>query len=83
MITRCTVLQMAAIDHAIKTPRQYNLLAGRVPWGRRDRPFLERLRNVRGLNIIEDHNDNDTSVTIAGTLRPDGFTRVIKENSNG
>lgn len=72
-----TVLQRAALNENIKTNRQHSLLQGRVPWTRRDRPLLERLRDIRGLNIIENHLPDGVLVTIAGTLRPDGFTTVI------
>jgi hypothetical protein len=93
-ICSCTVLELAAIDRAIRGDRQYMLLLGRLRWTRRDRQLLERLRNVRGLNVIEDHQDGSVYVTIAGTLKPGGFTKVIekcqnrrawpsKENSNG
>lgn len=76
-IVSCTVLQRAALDMLVRTPRQASLLNGYVPWTRRDRPLLERLRNVRGLNVIENHLPDGVHVTIAGSLRPDGFTTVI------
>ena len=73
-LVRCSVLELAAIERTIRGNRQHKLLLGRVPWTRRDRPLLERLRNVRGLNVIEDHAE-PTHVTIAGTVRPDGFNK--------
>jgi hypothetical protein len=76
-IVSVTVLQQAALNMNIKTPRQAALLSGWLPWTRRDRPLLERLRNVRGLNVIENHLPDGVHVTIAGSLRPDGFTTVI------
>jgi hypothetical protein len=76
-ICRCTVLQLAAIDRAIKSERQYDVLLGRAPWTRRDRALLERLRDVRGLNVIEDHQGSGLYVTIAGSLNRDGFTVTV------
>lgn len=76
-ICACTVLELAALDRAIKTARQYELMIGRVPWTGRDRALLGRLRDVRGLNVIEGRRDGATYITIAGSLRPDGFTKVI------
>jgi hypothetical protein len=82
-IVRCCVLELAAIERAIKGPYQYELIAGRTPWGgpavRRasQRALLERLRDVRGLNVIEEHGDHEMRVVIAGTIRPDGFKRKL------
>lgn len=76
-ICSCTVLELAAIERTIRGDRQYELLVGRRPWTRRDRPLLERLRNVRGLNVIEGHEGDRVYVTIAGSLQPGGFTKVI------
>lgn len=78
-VCNCTVLQLAAIDYILKTNRQYQLLAGRIPWTRKDRTLLDRLRNVRGLNVIEDHGGDHLVVTISGTLLPGGFTKVIAD----
>lgn len=81
-ICSCTVLELAAIDRTIRGDRQYALLLGRSPWTRRDRGLLERLRNIRGLNVIEGHQAGGVYVTIAGSLNRDGFTKVISGRQN-
>lgn len=72
-----TVLQTAALDRCINTPRQHMLLMGRVPWTSRDLKLLERVRRIRGIGVIETHNGGGTIITIYGTLLPGGFTKVI------
>jgi hypothetical protein len=80
-ILRCSVNELAAIESAIRGDRHYELLCGREPWTGRDRRFLERLRNIRGLNVIEEHGGNNgVRVTIAGSLTMDGFTKVIRRD---
>jgi hypothetical protein len=78
-IIRCSVTELFAIERAARSHRQRNLLAGYVSWTRRDYPFLERLRDVRGLNVIEDHHGGGGTVhvTIYGSVTVDGFARRI------
>ena len=76
-ILRCSVNELVAIDRAARSHRQAALLRGTVPWGRRDYPFLERLRDVRGLTVIENNSINPIHVTIYGSLTIDGFGKKI------
>lgn len=76
-VTACTVLQLAALDNLIKGPRQHSLVLGIIPWTKRDLLFLNRVRAVRGLNVIESHRPDGVFVTIFGTLLPGGFTKII------
>ena len=76
-IVRCSIVELVAIERAARGHRQHMLLAGLATWTRRDHAFLERLRDVRGLNVIEDHGVRPAHVTICGTIRPDGFARRI------
>ena len=77
-IMRCSVVELVAIDRAVKTPYHRTLLSGRRPWTgtARQRALLERLRDVRGLLVIEGHVAHD-HVTICGSLTPDGFARRV------
>lgn len=67
-----TVLELAAIDNAVVTTRQYLLYWGETTWTKRDRAFIERLRRIRGVTVLEGRR-----VTIAGSLLPGGFTKII------
>lgn len=75
-VTRCSIVELVAVYRAARGDRQHALLHGKTPWTRRDYPFLERLRDVRGLLVIEDHA-TDTHVTICGSIGIDGFARRI------
>jgi hypothetical protein len=76
-ICSCTVLELAAIERTIKGDYQYDLLLGQVPWTWRGRGLLERLRRIRGVNVIEDRHPGGVFVTIAGSLKPGGFSKRI------
>lgn len=77
-----TVLELAAIDNAVVTTRQYLLYWGETTWTKRDRAFIERLRRIRGVTVLEGRR-----VTIAGSLLPGGFTKIIgdcqKQDTSG
>lgn len=76
-ILRCSVLELTAIERAARSDHQHDLLRNQATWTRRDYPFLERLRDVRGLLVIEDHLPECVHVTICGSLTVDGFRRKI------
>lgn len=78
-ILRCSITELVAIERATRSPRQHGLLQGCASWTRRDRPLLERLRDVRGLNVIEEYyyGGSTLHVTIYGSLTVDGFRKKI------
>ncbi len=78
-VTNCTVLQLAALDMNIKSTRQHMLVLGHLPWTKRDRAFLDRLRDVRGLGIVEERREVGVYITIYGTLLRGGFTKIITD----
>jgi hypothetical protein len=77
-ICNCTVLQLAAIDRAIRSPYQHALVLGEKPWTGRGRSLLDRLRTIRGLNVIEEYRANGPFVVLAGSIGPSGFTKEIR-----
>lgn len=78
-IVRCSITELVAIDRAARGDRQLALLRGARPWTRRDHPFLERLRDVRGIHVIEEnyYDGKTVHVTIYGSLTMDGFRRKL------
>jgi len=66
-----TVLELVAVDDAILGDRQYLLYLGEASWTKRDRKFLDRLRRIRGVTVLEGRG----RVTITGSLLPNGLTR--------
>lgn len=74
-LVRCSINELVAIERACKGERQLQVVLGNAPWTRRDYLLLERLRDLRGVLVIEDHVTVPMHVTIAGTVRPDGFTK--------
>ena len=76
-VIRCSVVELVAIDRAARGRRQRELLLGLVPWARRDYALLERLRDVRGVTVIEAHGTERMHVTVYGNVRTDGFTKKI------
>jgi hypothetical protein len=68
-VRNLTVLELAAVERAINGTRQYLLYWGETTWTKRDRSFLDRLRRIRGVTVLEGRK-----VTIAGSLLPNGLT---------
>ena len=77
-ILRCNIVELAAIERQARGDRQHDLLRGVGRWTRRDHALLERLRDVRGLSVIEHHGVGELHVTICGSMTIDGFARRIR-----
>jgi hypothetical protein len=81
-ISRCSVVELEAIERAIRGVNQYVMLCGILPWTKRGSGLVKRLRSIRGLNVTEDRRRDGMHVTIAGSIDQDGFAKVITACQN-
>ena len=72
-----TIVEREAVENAVVSTRQYLLYWGETTWTKRDLAFIARLRRIRGITVLEGRR-----VTIAGSLLPGGFTKVIGNCQN-